>query len=92
MLFLYRNTYYLCEGGIIVKEESGSCHDGHYMVYRYSKGELKLIEGSEWESGTRTCYKNKKVYEIADPDADYAEEYYKKYPLKQIDYIPFVAE
>ena len=88
----YRNMYHLCEGGIIVKEGSGSCHDGHYMVYRYSKGELKLIEGSEWESGTRTCYKNKKVYEIADPDANYAEEFYKKYPLKQIDYIPFVVE
>ena len=88
----YRNRYYLCEGGIIEKEGSGSCYDGYNMVYRYSKGELKLIEGSEWSFGTRTCYRNKKVYEIADPDANYAEEYYKKYRLKQIDYIPFVAE
>ena len=85
----YRNMYHLCEGGIIVKEGSGSCMEGHNMVYRYSKGELKLIEGSEWFNGTRTCYKNKKVYEIADPDANYAEEYYKKYPLKQINYTPF---
>lgn len=88
----YRNNYYLFWGGIIVKEGSGSCMDGHNMVYRYSKGELKLIEGSEWFSGTCTCYRNKKIYEIADPDANYAEEYYKKYRLKQIDYIPFVAE
>ena len=91
-LLFDRNDYYLFGGGIIVKEGSGSCMDGHNMVYRYSKGELKLIEGSEWFSGTCTCYRNKKIYEIADPDANYAEEYYKKYRLKQIDYIPFVAE
>ena len=85
----YRNMYYLCEGGIIVEEGSGSCSDGHAMVYRYSKGELKLVEGSEWVMGTCTCYRNKKINKIADPDAIYAEEYYKKYPLKKINYTPF---
>lgn len=86
-----RNRYYLCGDGIIANEGSGGAASNSHEIYRYSNGELQLIEGTDWEDGKGTYYESEgKTYDITNSDRDYEIEFFEKYPYKKIDYIPFI--
>ena len=86
-----RNRYYLCGDGIIANEGSSGAASNSHEIYRYSNGELQLIEGTDWDNGKGTYYESEgKTYDITNSDRDYEIEFFEKYPYKKIDYIPFI--
>ena len=94
-----RNRYFLCGDGVIANEGSNSAFSGDMMFYKYSKGEMELIEGVYWDGGYKTYYENgQKAYVVNDSEDDSSssedEEVWEKYEYryKKIDIIPFVEK
>lgn len=86
-----RNRYYLCGDGIIANERSGGAASNSHEIYRYSNGELQLIEGVDWDNGKGTYYESEgKTYDITNSEKDYEMEFFEKYPYKKINFTPFV--
>ena len=86
-----RNRYFLCGNGIIANEGSGGAASNAHEFFRYSKGEMQLIEGVDWDNGKGTYYESEgKTYDITNSEKDYEMEFFEKYPYKKINFTPFV--
>lgn len=85
-----RNRYFLCGNGIIANEGSGGAASNAHEFFRYSKGEMQLIEGVDWDNGKGIYYESEgKTYDITNSEKDYEMEFFEKYPYKKINFTPF---